>query len=76
VLDGGSSDDEMLDHLDLICGWHGRAKKEEVLSSEQYLCFHEPDLDYELTGIAIKPDCVPGWISSLHLLWKGVNNND
>lgn len=66
----------MLDHLDQVVGWYSPVIEEEVLSDSEYFVFREPDLDDEITGIAIKPGCTPSWIKSLPLLWKGVNNND
>lgn len=78
VLDGGKSEDDMLSHLDQICGWYFPVIENEVLSQDEYIAFYEPDLDDEVTGIAIQPGRAPSWIRSLPLLYasKGGENND
>ena len=73
VLDGGKSHEDMFDHVhDLSDSGYNYPPTD----SDTYLIFREPDLNNEITGIAIQPDCQPKWIYSLPLLWKEVNNND
>lgn len=77
VLDGGKSEDDMLDLLDRVVWGYPLYQPAEALWLNEYLEFREPDLDDEVTGIAIQPGREPSWVRSLSLLFsKGGEHND
>jgi hypothetical protein len=65
VLDGGKSCSDLMRHEDRL-----RLEPGFMQTGLEVIEFHEPDLDNEITALAIQPGKVQAWVLKLPLIFS------